>query len=120
MTPMKSLLRSDLNDVGKDQALRSTQSTLKMQSRCQHEQAVASSVAGMGRLLCESCGHVSIKLVNEALTRPGIRKPRHEVHGDPLEVEGLRDGPSLLLSRRRVSDGRFEGGSEEARVLRPF
>ena len=80
MTPKKPLLRSDLNDVRKDQALRSTQSTLKMQSRCQHEQAVASAVAGMGRFLCESCGHVSIKLVKEALPRHGIRKPRHEIH----------------------------------------
>ena len=60
----------------RNQALRSTQSILKMQGRCQHGQAVASATAGMGRFLCESCGHVSIKLVNEALTRPGIRKPR--------------------------------------------
>ena len=66
------------NGVRKDQALRSTQSTLKMQSRCRHEQAVASAVVGMGRFLCESCGYVSIKLVKDALTRPGITKPRRE------------------------------------------
>ena len=45
---------------------------------------MASAVAGMGRFMCESCGHVSIKLVKEALTRTGIPKPVHEVHGEFL------------------------------------
>ena len=84
MTPKKSLLRSNLTVSEKDQALGSVQSDQKMQSRCRHEQPVANATAGMGRFICESCGHVSIKLVNEALTRTGIPKPVHEVHGEFL------------------------------------
>ncbi len=70
------------------------QRTLEMQSRCEHEQTISTSVAGMERLVCESCGHVSIKLVDVGITRPGIPKPRRVVDGDSrLQVEGLRDGP---------------------------
>ena len=76
------------------------QRTLKMQSRCDHEQTIPTSVAGMERLVCESCGHVSIKLVNVGITRP-----RH-----------LETSPRGLLSRPGISGGRFEGGSEGGEV----
>ncbi len=79
-----------------DHALRSMQRTLKMQSRCEHEQTISTSYVGMERLVCESCGHVSIKLVDEGITRP-----RHP-----------ETSPRDLPSRPGISGGRFEGGSE--------
>ena len=60
-------------DSEKDETLlRSIQNTLKTQSQCSHEQTVGSAVAGMERLVCESCGYVSIKLVSEGITQRGI------------------------------------------------
>ena len=82
--PQEVAAQNRSSGVRKDQALRSTQSTLKMQSRCRHEQAVASATAGMGRFLCDSCGHISIKLVNEALTRAGTPIRSHQVDRDFL------------------------------------
>ncbi len=72
----------------KSPALKSMQRTLKMQSRCDHEQTIPTSVAGMERLVCESCGHVSIKLVNVGITRPGIPTPRHQIDGDSPRQSG--------------------------------
>ena len=49
------------------------------QSQCEHEQTVASVVAGMERVVCESCGHVSVKWLNDSIERGGIPTPRYEV-----------------------------------------
>ncbi len=84
MTPKRPLLRTDLMVSERSKLLRSIQSTQKMRGRCRHEQAVASAVAGMGRFICKSCGHISIKLVNEALTRAGIPIRSHQVDRDFL------------------------------------
>ena len=82
--PQEVAAQNRSDGVRRTKLLRSIQNTEKMRGRCRHEQAVASAVAGMGRFICESCGQVSIKLVNEALTRPGIPKRRHQVDGDFL------------------------------------
>ncbi len=82
--PQEVAAQNRSSGVRRTKLLRPTQSNQKMQSRCRHEQAVASAVAGMGRFICESCGYVSIKLVKEALTRTGIPRPVHEVHGEFL------------------------------------
>ncbi len=82
--PQEVAAQNRSSGVRRTKLLRPTQSNQKMESRCRHEQAVASAVAGMGRFICESCGYVSIKLVKKALIRTGIPRPVHEVHGEFL------------------------------------
>ena len=82
--PQEVAAQNRSSGVRRTKLLRPTQSNQKMQSRCRHEQPVASGYSGMGRFICESCGYVSIKLVKEALTRTGIPRPVHEVHGEFL------------------------------------
>ena len=84
MTRKSPLLGADLLVSERANLLRSIPSTEKMRGRCRHEQAVASAVAGMGRFLCKSCGHISIKLVNESLARAGIPIRSHQVDRDFL------------------------------------
>ncbi len=76
-----------------------------MQSRCGHEQTIPSSVAGMQRFVCESCGHVSIKLVSVAITRPGIPKPRHQIDVDSLLQSGASETAPMIVSYRRGMSG---------------
>ena len=47
----------------RNHVLSSMQRTLKVESRCGHEQTISTSVAGMERPVCESCGHISIKML---------------------------------------------------------
>ena len=51
----------------------------KTQSNCDHDRRNTSVVFGMQRRVCEVCGHVSINLLGDSVTRGRIPLPRYEV-----------------------------------------
>lgn len=59
--------------------MKSLRGTLKKRNQCAHEQTTNGVVAGMERLVCKKCGHVSVKLLSDSITRGGIPSPRYEV-----------------------------------------
>ncbi len=59
--------------------MRAASTRRNRRNRCSHEQTIASSVAGMERLVCAGCGQVNVKLVSDWVTRRGIPTPRYEV-----------------------------------------
>lgn len=52
--------------------LRALRSDPEGRGRCDHEYLRTSHVSGIERVVCEVCGHVSIKSVGEAITKGGI------------------------------------------------
>lgn len=59
--------------------MRSVRDSRNRERHCQHEQTTTGLVAGMERTVCTSCGHVSVRLLSDAVTRGGIPTPRHAV-----------------------------------------
>lgn len=49
--------------------LRALRADPEGRSRCEHRYMATSHVSGMERLVCEACGHVSIKRVGESVTK---------------------------------------------------
>lgn len=61
--PMVNLLKTPTRQ------LRALRADPEGRSRCEHEFMATSHVSGMERLVCEACGHVSIKRVGESVTK---------------------------------------------------
>ena len=59
--------------------MRSGRTLQKTQNNCEHDQTNTGVVFGMQRRVCDMCGHVSINLLNDSVTRVRIPLRRYEV-----------------------------------------
>lgn len=59
--------------------MRRTRSAMRRQSQCQHTDITITVTAGMRRTVCDECGHVSVGLMGESITRGAIPSARYEV-----------------------------------------
>ena len=62
-SPMVNLLKSP------ERQLRSLRADPEGRSRCEHSYMETSHISGLERVVCEICGHVSIKAVAHAVTK---------------------------------------------------
>jgi len=51
--------------------MRSLRTARKRPTDCIHDETVANAVAGIERVVCQSCGHVSVRHSGESVTRAG-------------------------------------------------
>lgn len=59
--------------------MRFTRSAMRKREQCDHSDLTITVTAGMKRMVCASCGHVSVGLTGESITRGAIPQERYEV-----------------------------------------
>ena len=52
--------------------MRSLRAARKRPKTCSHHEMVASVVAGIERMVCKECGHISFRYWGESVTRSGV------------------------------------------------
>ena len=88
--------------------MRSVRSARKRPKTCRHDEMVASVVAGIERIVCKSCGHVSIRYWGESVTRSGVAlQQAAESFGNIVEalemIEAELEQPEPMLTTREAA-----------------